>query len=317
VVVPVYNAMPYLTELLTSLDDQGLSATQLQIILVDDGSTDDSPAVLDDFGRDRSNVIVLHQENSGWPGQPRNRGLDLATGRWIFFADADDYFTPGALAELADYGDRQRTEVVVPRIKRFGNRSAGRRLAKTKARVSMEVAFKSFTPHKLVRRELIMKNGLRFPEGKVRLEDGIFFSRCFLLAESISTLADRDYYMMRGRSDGGNISRQPKDPAGYVRSVEQIVRTTNELTDDPGLRGRLIAIVLHRKCLKLYAGGFARLSDDLQQQWLAEHQRLLTRYVTPEIRTALAPIDQERLDLIIAGDRPAVLAHTAGPSSTR
>ncbi|WP_195909255.1 glycosyltransferase family A protein [Microlunatus sp. Gsoil 973] len=309
VVVPVFNAMPYLTELLSSLDDQGLSPAQLQVILVDDGSTDGSPAVLDDFGRDRPNVIVLHQVNSGWPGQPRNKGLEHATGRWVFFADADDYFASGALADLADYGDRQRTQIVLPRVNRFGNRSAGRRLVKTKDRVSKEVAFRSFTPHKLVRRDLIMKNGVRFPEGKVRLEDGIFFSRCFLLTDRISALADREYYMMRGRTDGGNISRQPKDPAGYVSSVERIVQTTNELCDDPGLRSRLIAIVLHRKCLKLYAGGFARLSDDLQQRWLTEHRQLLTRYMTAEIRAELAPIDQDRLALVLTGDRSRILAH--------
>jgi len=308
VIVPAYNAMPYLSELLSSFDDQGLSGGQLQIIMIDDGSTDETAAVLDDFGHDRGNVIVLHQANSGWPGQPRNRGLDLATGRWVFFADADDYFAPGALAELADFGDQHRSQIVQPRVARFGTKHGGRRRTQTRARVSKESAFRSFTPHKLVRRDLIMDNGVRFPEGKVRLEDGIFFSRCYLLADRISVLAERDYYMVRGRTDGLNISRQPKDPASYVNSVEQIVQTIDELSVDP-TSSRLIAVVLHRKCLKLYRGGFADLPDALKGQWLDEHRRFFDRHVTPAIRSQLDLLDQERLDLVMDGDRAGILAH--------
>jgi poly(ribitol-phosphate) beta-N-acetylglucosaminyltransferase len=309
VIIPAFNAMPYLNELLASLDDQGLSRRQLEVIIIDDGSTDDTAAVLEDYGRGRPNVTVLHQENSGWPGQPRNRGLGLARGAWIFFADADDYLAPGALAELADYGDQQSAQLVLPRVERIGTRGTGRPFRTTIPAARKKTAFRTFTPHKLVRHELIKNNDVRFPEGKIRLEDGIFFSRCYLLADKISILANRSYYMLRGRADGGNISRQRIDPDLYMVSLGRIAQNVYDLSSGPEMTTALITELLRRKCFRLYIDRFDRLAPAGQHTWLAAHLRFFTAHVTPEIRAALAPINQERLDLVLAQDRPGMLAH--------
>ena len=96
VVVPVYEAMPYLRTLLVSLLAQDLGPDDYEVVAVDDGSTDDGPRLLDELARVHPQLRVVHQENSGWPGAPRNRGLDLARGRYVFFADADDEMGPRA-----------------------------------------------------------------------------------------------------------------------------------------------------------------------------------------------------------------------------
>ena len=98
IIVPVYNAAPYLEECLESIAAQ--TYTGFECILVDDGSTDSSGAICDDFCRKDSRFRVIHQENSG-VGFARNRGLDQARGTYIQFIDSDDVVLPGMLQAAA------------------------------------------------------------------------------------------------------------------------------------------------------------------------------------------------------------------------
>lgn len=89
VVVPIYNQEHYLTRCLTSLRRQ--TYTNLEIILVDDGSTDGSGQICDQFAIEDPRCKVIHKENGGaWTA--RNAGHDAAKGEWLFFIDSDDYF---------------------------------------------------------------------------------------------------------------------------------------------------------------------------------------------------------------------------------
>ena len=90
-IVPVYNPGPDIDELLESLLGQTLPAGELELIFVDDGSTDGTPARLDELAARHEHVRVQHIPNSGWPGKPRNLGIDMATGDYVFFADNDDW----------------------------------------------------------------------------------------------------------------------------------------------------------------------------------------------------------------------------------
>lgn len=317
VIVPVYNGMPYLPQLLDSLDDQGLGRDQLQVIIVNDGSTDQTGEVLNAYARSHPRAIVLHQANSGWPGQPRNRALDHAQGRWVFFADADDYLAPQALLDLADFGDLHDAQLVLPRVCRVGTRSGGRPFNETLVSVSKKQAFRTFTPHKLVRRDLVVENRVRFPEGKVRLEDGIFFSRCYLLAERISVLADRDLYFLRGRADGSNISAQRIEPEAYVVSLERIAQNVDELSRGPKMTRGLIAELLRRKVFKIYLPErFPRAPLALQERWIAAHAGFLADHLDQQVRAALSPANAELADLVMAGDRTGVLASIASRTVT-
>lgn len=88
IIVPVYNAEKYLRKCLNSICSQ--KNIKSEIILVDDGSTDDSGAICDEFAQEYTNIKVIHQENAG-PGAARNAGLDIITGEYLGFVDADDY----------------------------------------------------------------------------------------------------------------------------------------------------------------------------------------------------------------------------------
>jgi glycosyltransferase involved in cell wall biosynthesis len=87
IIIPVYNVEKYLAECLDSAIGQTLR--DIEIICVDDGSTDRSPEILDKYAKKDSRIVVIHQENVG-PGQTRNVGINLAKGEYIAFLDSDD-----------------------------------------------------------------------------------------------------------------------------------------------------------------------------------------------------------------------------------
>ena len=88
VIIPVYNVAPYLKECLDSVVRQ--TYTNLEIILINDGSTDDSGNICDDYAKVDKRIRVVHQENAGL-GPARNTGLDLCTGEYLTFVDSDDF----------------------------------------------------------------------------------------------------------------------------------------------------------------------------------------------------------------------------------
>lgn len=90
VVVPVYNAEKYLRKCVNSIQKQ--TYTNLEIILVDDGAIDGSPQICDELQKSDKRIRVIHKENEG-AGKSRNRGIDSATGDYIFFVDSDDYIS--------------------------------------------------------------------------------------------------------------------------------------------------------------------------------------------------------------------------------
>lgn len=98
IITPVYNAKKYIGRTIRSVLAQ--SYQDWELICVDDGSSDDSGRILDDFTRKDSRIRVVHQENGG-EGAARNTALKRATGDWIIFLDADDLLSPWALAEYA------------------------------------------------------------------------------------------------------------------------------------------------------------------------------------------------------------------------
>ncbi len=93
--VPVFNGQPFLSEAIESVISQTFQDWEL--ILSDDGSSDDSPHVLDHFARQDNRISVLSSQTNTGPGAARNRGMRVARGRWLAFLDCDDLWLPTKL----------------------------------------------------------------------------------------------------------------------------------------------------------------------------------------------------------------------------
>ncbi len=109
VIVPVYNCKEYLDRCITSILDQTYG--KIELVLVDDGSTDGSGEVCDRYAGEYGNVIVIHQKNSG-PATARNNGLDAARGEYIGFVDSDDWIEPDMYEKMHAYMVKNDLDIV-------------------------------------------------------------------------------------------------------------------------------------------------------------------------------------------------------------
>lgn len=92
-VIPVYNCEPYLRACLDSVFSIPVEETDYEVVLVDDGTPDGSLKIVEEFAREHSNIVLLHEKNSG-ASTARNYGLSVAKGRYVWFVDSDDRIFP-------------------------------------------------------------------------------------------------------------------------------------------------------------------------------------------------------------------------------
>ena len=109
VILPVYNVESYLRECIETILVQDFE--DYEIILVDDGATDNCPAICDEYAEKYSNISVIHKKNGGL-SSARNAGLDIAQGQYIWWVDSDDWIEEGALRKLWNASHQLMPDVV-------------------------------------------------------------------------------------------------------------------------------------------------------------------------------------------------------------
>jgi len=205
VIVPVYNVEPYLRQCIDSVLKQSFSS--LELILINDGSTDASGDICEEYARRDTRVQVIHKENGG-QSAARNRGLDVAQGAYIFFLDSDDYLAVDALKRLFDACETNQAEIAcmggasfypdgtqVPfyQLDRIVKMTGLQAFDKMLLRDSLD----SNPWGKLYKSEVY--EGIRFPEGLI-FEDILITYRVLLRAEKVFHIGSEGYYY-RLRSD--------------------------------------------------------------------------------------------------------------------
>ena len=207
IVVPVYNVEKYLKRCVDSLIEQSYS--NLEILLVDDGSKDSSLSICKEYELKDSRIRVFHKENEGL-GLTRNYGIERATGEYITFVDSDDYLTLDAIAAMLEPATATGADVVIANmfykdeemkvavaehlytgadIKRvIINRMMGNYAKK-------EDAFSYTATAKLFKKKLFTENNLIFPsERKLIWEDLAFSVEAYPLCEKVYVLHKPIYY---------------------------------------------------------------------------------------------------------------------------
>ena len=176
--------------------------------VIDDGSKDNTYRIVCDYAKDKANYIVHHQENGG-VCVARNKGLDLATGDYIMFVDADDYLSPVAIEFL--YNDIYKNDAdVACALMSDGINSAGLNKEKTvqvwigqepliKALQDNEFTYSSCA--KLFKKQAL--RGLQFVEGRKIHEDSFFVFCCFEKAHKVTV---REEYLYNYRNNEGSAS---------------------------------------------------------------------------------------------------------------
>lgn len=118
VIIPIYNASDYLVECLDSIINQTLK--DIEIILINDGSTDNSLEILSAYAKMDSRIIVINQTNIG-AGLSRNKGIDIARGKYLSFLDADDFFELDMLEKTYTHSEQATSDICVFRSSIYNN----------------------------------------------------------------------------------------------------------------------------------------------------------------------------------------------------
>lgn len=115
VIIPVYNVEKYLDDCIDSLYTQDIDTSEYEVIMINDGSTDKSYEIAKELAKQHDNIILLTQENSG-QSVARNKGLDIARGKYIMFVDSDDKLMPNVMGKLLSTMTRHQLDICAYRI---------------------------------------------------------------------------------------------------------------------------------------------------------------------------------------------------------
>lgn len=208
VIIPVYQVEEYLEDCIKSIISQTYS--ELEIILVDDGSTDNSPQICDQYAQMDSRIKVIHKTNGGL-SSARNAGIDICTGKYVTFVDSDDVVADVMIEEMLNLANQEHAEIVKIGVIRKNNYSENIAIPKDYATYSgdgaLSLLFRSNSQivcgcGKLFTREVI--GDIRFPIGRY-YEDEYFTPRMYLRAKRV-VLSESEYYFYMQR-DNDSILR--------------------------------------------------------------------------------------------------------------
>lgn len=254
VIIGAYNAMPYLTATLQSVADQSIGLDRLEVIVVDDGSTDATLAEAERFAASfPGNFRVFTQPNSGSPAAPRNRGIDEATGRFVLFLDADDFLGVEAIERMLAMADTNHTDVVLGRLVGVDRAVPTAPFTQDLERTDVftSAVFSSLGPMKLIRRSLIEKLGVRFPLGLPSREEHVVMAELMIRAYGISVLASYDCFYIVGRNDGGGVTKGLRRTwPGRLDATETVLNTIVQQVEPGPRQDVLLSRLLRYDLLK-------------------------------------------------------------------
>ncbi len=194
IVIPCYNMEHYLPECLDSLLRQNLDTSEFEVIVVNDGSKDDTLRIANGYAKKHANIIVLDKKNAG-VGAARNSGYDLAKGKYLYFLDPDDYLAENILPVLLVLLEDNNLDILT-----FESKSVVHKRYPLSENIDQPIkhldvkdgiTYIATRKHKneiwwfIVKQDFMRSTGIRFIEGKW-MEDAILTSQLFCEARRIA-----------------------------------------------------------------------------------------------------------------------------------
>lgn len=217
-VIPIYNASSYISSTLEALLSP--SSPSIEIILVDDGSTDDSASICDAYAAKDDRIKVLHEAHHG-VAHSRQVGLEVARGEYILYVDADDQVEPGMVADMYHEAVMKKADLVICDYRELTHE--GEVYCKQEPTALDGVAVledildgKLYGAlwNKMMRRDWLLKTNASFPQELTMREDLIFLSQCLPYAQKIVYIA-KAYYGYERRNTSALTSNYVNESPSY------------------------------------------------------------------------------------------------------
>ena len=236
-IVPIFNVEKYIGECLNNIVNQTVPFDE--VILVDDGSTDDSYGICKEYSKKFSNIILIHQDNQG-QGKARNIGIDLASSDYIMFCDSDDYYNRHICEKMHQEWEMQDIEVgLFDAVCIYEDGFASevnpydRSWIQYKEEMNGEEYFIITYPRihivspclMMLKKEFLIKNNIEFPIGMF-YEDNVFFIKILLSAKIIRYMPEKLYY--RRYRQGSTMTsainnKKMNDKIGIIKQIQKLL----------------------------------------------------------------------------------------------
>lgn len=242
IVIPIYNDEKYISQCLNSIINQ--TYKNIEIILIDDGSTDNSKNICDEYAKKDKRVKVFHQKNSG-VSKARNKGLDNITGDYVMFVDSDDWLEPNACEVLIEKIVNERLDVLIfnfyneysaKSVKNkaytynikddnFINKMQAKVLAPMMKIPDFDVNFIGFTWNKIVSSKAIDNHKFPFENKKAIFEDVIFY---YTLFEKTKKIGLCNEYLYHYRIADITTMKNNKDFVSICDNIQNEIRKLSD-----------------------------------------------------------------------------------------
>ncbi len=314
VVIAAYSPGEGITRVIDSLDAQTLPQDQFETVIVDDGSPDGTYNRLLGYAAERPNLRVLRIENSGWPSRPRNVGTAAATGDYVLYMDHDDSLYPDALRRLVGFAAETSADVISPRESKTSDiwwcmpAVAAGNAADVKATDGINRLL-PMVPHKAYRREFLLANGIRFPEGRRMLWEDVYFNvEAYAKADRVAVLADTPVYLWHESTTNNSTTYAATDDE-YWERLESVLEFVDSTLSAPGLETARQIVMTHqyqRRILQHLGRALQHTDGAKAAEIMARGRALSEAFIPVEWDGKLGFLNQLRAQLLRA-DRPDLL----------
>jgi hypothetical protein len=312
VVIPFFNPAANIEDCLASMLNQTLDPSRFEVVLVDDGSTDGSPGRVDEWVARHPELFAVHRiPASGWPGRPRNVGMDRSRGRYIQFVDSDDSLAPRALERLLEVADESDADVVVGKISSDfrGINHALFRTTVTRRTLADYPIVHNLTVCKLFRRDFLLAHDVRFAEGPRHVEDQHICIQAYVHAKSVAVVGDTACYFYRRRRTGGrNLGDTLLVPSEYYRDLGFVLDVSDSPITAPAGRANVQQRLYRTEMLgRLRGPAMLGYDADYRREMVSEVRRLATTRIPPEVHDSLPTVLRAQSRLLLDDDVDGLL----------
>ena len=265
VIVPVYNVAPFLKCCIDSVRNQIYS--NLEIILVDDGSTDESGMLCDSFAKEDARIIIIRQHNCGLAAA-RNRGLDISRGKFIYFCDSDDWIRNDTIEKLVKHAENDCCDVVLfdaqvveesgfhlqddtryVRLHEYPIMSG----ANAYCHMQKNNEYCCSACLIFVRKKILTKHEIRFPEGIIH-EDQLFTFILLMKTKKVKHIYEKLYFRRVRSNSIMSAPKSIKNLTGYLKTIYAMEEYSKDISSE-SLRSVIINHILSlwSNCLDITA----------------------------------------------------------------
>jgi glycosyltransferase involved in cell wall biosynthesis len=299
-IVPIYQAEKYIENFVSSLLHQ--THENIEIILVDDGSTDSSGKLCDKFAEADGRISVIHKKNEG-AGRARNAGLDIARGKYVYFCDCDDKVDENLIEENLKSAFEYDAEMVTFSYRVEDLRSGQPQLSEHKMKISGAVdasGFKENFNHeyaaggcvwnRMFKRSMIEEHRIRMND-QIKGEDTTFIYKIYSLPPKCVVYNPKAYYTYVRRNGSLSTAFHPdrmEDEYSTSRAFEKAV-------DSFGFLSEKYRDLVFERYVSCYSASLENMARD-EKMSLAQKRRYAVKYFKkPEIRNAIKKLELKKI----------------------